>query len=240
MPIHVGKDDFLFVLTGAGISAESGIPTFRGAGGLWEGYRIEEVACPEAWETDPKLVWRFYSWRRQKALACRPNAAHLALAEVERRLGERMVICTQNVDELHEAAGSQRVLHMHGRLFQSRCERCARPPFADTNSYESLAAIPRCACGGRLRPHICWFGEVPFHMEEIFAALERTTVFVSIGTSGAVYPAAAFVHAVRARRPAARTIYVGLEPPQNLPLFAEHHLGKAGELVPKLFGICDL
>jgi NAD-dependent deacetylase len=236
--IDVGESDFLFVLTGAGVSAESGIPTFRGAGGLWEGYRIEEVACPEAWEADPELVWKFYSWRRQKALACRPNPAHVALAEVEKRLGERMVICTQNVDELHEAAGSRRVLHMHGRLFQSRCEKCERPPFPDTNSYETLAAIPRCACGGRIRPHICWFGEVPFHMEEIFAALGRTTVFVSIGTSGVVYPAAAFVQSVRAR--CGKTVYIGLEAPENLPLFAERYLGKARELVPRLLAISDL
>ncbi len=230
----MGPDDFLFVLTGAGISAESGIPTFRGAGGLWEGYRIEEVACPEAWAADPELVWKFYSWRRQAALPCRPNPAHLALASLERQLGDQMIICTQNVDELHEAAGSERVLHMHGKLFQSRCDRCPRAPFPDTNSYETFAAIPHCDCGGRIRPHICWFGEMPFHLQEIADALDRCTIFLSIGTSGAVYPAAAFVAQVRNRIPRARSVYVGLEPPENLPLFDEHHLGKAGELVPKL------
>src|SRR6202453_4874044 len=151
--------DRLFVLTGAGISAESGLATFRGSGGLWNGYRVEEVATPEAWEADPALVWKFYSMRRRDATAAEPNAAHRALARLEDRLGERLFLCTQNVDDLHERGGSRRVHHMHGSLFESRCVECERP-FADRAEYE--AELPVCAqCGAVVRPHIVWFGEVP-------------------------------------------------------------------------------
>ncbi len=234
--IQLTAQDRLFVLTGAGISAESGIPTFRGAGGLWRNYRIEEVASPVAWRRDPEMVWQFYSWRRKTALPCRPNAAHAVLAELERRLGERMLICTQNVDELHEQAGSRRVLHMHGRLFRSRCEReCGRPAFADTRCYQKLAEIPRCECGGRIRPDICWFGEMPFHLDEVFDELERCTVFVCVGSSGVVEPAASFVRKVRIR-PGKRAHYVGPEEPANRDAFDECFWGKAGEVLPGLFG----
>src|SRR6201985_325103 len=128
--MRLTASDHLFVLTGAGISAESGLATFRGSGGLWNGYRVEDVATPEAWEADPELVWRFYSMRRRDALAAQPNAAHAALAHIEQKLGDRFYLCTQNVDDLHERAGSQRIHHMHGTLFQSRCVRCGEP-FAD-------------------------------------------------------------------------------------------------------------
>src|ERR1700759_470665 len=128
--------DRLFVLTGAGISAESGLATFRGSGGLWTGYRVDQVATPEAWEADPALVWRFYSMRRRDALAAQPNPAHLALAKIEALLAENFFLCTQNVDDLHERGGSQRIHHMHGTLFQSRCVRCGEP-FADQSFYES-------------------------------------------------------------------------------------------------------
>jgi NAD-dependent deacetylase len=223
--------DHLFVLTGAGVSAESGLSTFRDSGGLWDNYRIEDVATPEAWRRDPHLVWHFYSMRRQAAEAAKPNPAHLALAALERSLADRLFLCTQNVDNLHEQAGSQRVLHMHGELFKSRCESCSRPPFSDASLYEPPAELPRCSCGARIRPHICWFGEMPFALDRIFEALDRCTVFLAIGTSGTVEPAASF--AAHAKRHA-RTIYVGPEPPSNRYLFDEICLGKAGELLPSL------
>jgi len=158
--LTVSSTGRVFILAGAGVSAESGIPTFRGVGGLWRNYRIEEVASPEAWNRDPRLVWEFYSMRRRVAAAAKPNPAHFALAKLEDALQERLFVCTQNVDNLHEQAGSRSVVHMHGELFKSRCDICRRLPFHDTNIYDSPAELPRCACGGRIRPHICWFGEV--------------------------------------------------------------------------------
>src|ERR1700722_4558334 len=180
--MRLSANDHLFVLTGAGISAESGLATFRGSGGLWNGYRVEDVATPEAWEADPELVWRFYSMRRRDALEAQPNAAHRALAEIEERLGERFYLCTQNVDDLHERAGSRRIHHMHGSLFQSRCERCDEP-FADQKIYESASELPMCErCGQSVRPHIVWFGEVPLDMEGIYRKLNRATVLLVVGT----------------------------------------------------------
>jgi NAD-dependent deacetylase len=223
----------VFVLTGAGISAESGIQTFRDAGGLWEQHRFEDVASPEGWDADADLVWRFYAARRAQAGTCQPNAAHRALAALERTVGDRLFLCTQNVDDLHEKAGNGRVVHMHGELMKSRCESCSRPPFDDL---EAHAAIPRCECGARIRPHIVWFGEMPFALERIHAALEACDVFVAIGSSGAVYPAAGFVREVRARAgSAATTIYVGPEAPDNAAMFDECRLGTATEVVPRLF-----
>ena len=203
----------VFVLTGAGISAESGIRTFRDSNGLWEEHRVEDVASPEGFARDPRLVWRFYAARRKQALVCEPNAAHVALAKVEQRLGDRLLLCTQNVDHLHEKAGSKSVQHMHGELFKTRCETCERAPFHDESIPEE---VPRCGeCGGQLRPHIVWFGEVPFGLDALLAELERCDVFMTVGSSGAVYPAAGFVAWVRRRRPSARTIYVGLERPRR-------------------------
>jgi NAD-dependent deacetylase len=230
--IRIAAEDRVFVLTGAGVSAESGLPTFRGAGGLWRGYRAEDVASIDAWERDPLLVWQFYSMRRKAHGGKQPNPAHGALAKLEAALGERLFLCTQNVDRLHEQAGSRRVVHMHGRLFQSRCDNCARPPFEDENTYEDQ--VPLCACGGRIRPHICWFGEMPYELERISAALERCTIFLAVGTSGVVYPAAALVAQARARG-TVRTYYVGPEEPANRALFDECLSGKAGELLPRLF-----
>jgi NAD-dependent deacetylase len=227
--LAISPHDRLFVLTGAGVSAESGIPTFRGVNGLWRNYRIEEVASPDAWRRDPRLVWEFYSMRRRVASAAKPNPAHFALAELERRLEDRLFLCTQNVDNLHEQAGSKRVAHMHGELFKSRCDTCSRPPFRDTNIYEPPAEIPQCDCGGRIRPHICWFGEVPFDLDRIFRALDECTVFIAAGTSGVVEPAASFVAHVNGR---ARTIYIGAEEPANASSFTECHLGQAGEILP--------
>lgn len=234
--IEIGPADHVFVLTGAGVSAESGLPTFRDNGGLWNGYRIEEVATPSAWEEDAERVWRFYSMRRRDAQQCHPNPAHIALADLERALGERFFLCTQNVDPLHERAGSTRLIHMHGELFRSRCESdCGRSDFADEGIYESEAQIPRCACGARIRPHIVWFGEVPMEMDRIFEELESCTVLMVIGSSGTVYPAAGFVQ--WARRSGARTVYVGPERPLNSEVFTEVILGKAGEVLPGLFRI---
>ena len=249
--VEISGEDRVFVLTGAGISAESGIPTFRGAGGLWGNYRFEEVASREAWRRAPQLVWEFYSMRRRVARAAKPNLGHFALEALERSLKDRLFLCTQNVDNLHEQAGSQRAVHMHGELFKSRCDRyplgtdlpdgraeeggaarCHRPPFTDIETYEPPAAIPRCHCGGKIRPHICWFGELPYHLEEISRALDDCTVFVAIGTSGLVEPAASFAAHVRRR---ARSFYVGLEEPANRTAFTKCFTGKSGDLLPLRF-----
>ena len=225
--------DRLFVLTGAGISAESGLATFRGSGGLWNGHRVEDVATPEAWESNPALVWRFYSQRRTDALAAQPNAAHRALTEIEQRLGAAngsFFLCTQNVDDLHERAGSRRIHHMHGSLFQSRCIRCNRP-FPDQFLYET--ALPICqTCSAPVRPHIVWFGEIPLDMDTIYIELDRATTLLVVGTSGAVYPAAGFVHIARSHN--IRTIYIGPEEPQNAEAFNEILLGTATQVLPSL------
>jgi len=227
----ISPDDRVFVLTGAGVSAESGIPTFRGVNGLWRNYRIEEVASPLTWARDPRLVWEFYSMRRRIAAAAKHNRSHIALAGLEQKLQERFFLCTQNVDDLDEQAGTKHVVHMHGELYKSRCDTCSRPPFRDTNTYDPPAEIPRCECGGRIRPHICWFGEVPFALDRIFRALDECTVFIAVGTSGVVEPAASFAAHVSGR---ARTIYVGAEEPANASAFTECHLGRAGEVLPML------
>jgi len=230
--INLTAEDRVFVLTGAGVSAESGLPTFRGAGGMWRGYRVEDVASPAAWARDPLMVWQFYSMRRKVHAEKHPNAGHIALAKLEEALGDRLFLCTQNVDKLHEEAGSRRVVHMHGRLFQSRCDACARAPFEDANTYEQQ--VPRCECGGQIRPHICWFGETPFEMDLIGRELQRCSVFMAVGTSGVVYPAAAFAaQARRGRR--VRTYYLGPEEPANRMMFDECLLGAAGELLPRQF-----
>jgi NAD-dependent deacetylase len=226
------RDDRLFILTGAGISAESGLATFRGSRGLWNGYRVEEVATPEAWHANPKLVWQFYSMRRHDALAAQPNAAHAALAEIEQKLGDRFYLCTQNVDDLHERAGSRRIHHMHGTLFQSRCVHC-NIPFPDIALYETTADLPTCPkCSGAVRPHIVWFGEVPFDMEGIYRELGRATILIVIGTSGSVYPAAGFVGVANQRN--IRTVYVGPEAPVNADAFDEILLGAATEVLPRI------
>lgn len=230
--MRLTRSDRLFVLTGAGISAESGLATFRGSGGLWNGYRVEEVATPEAWQADPALVWNFYSMRRQDARAAQPNAAHLALAALERQLGDRFYLVTQNVDDLHERAGSTRVHHMHGALTLSRCVACD-DPFPDPSLYTDPENLPACTdCGEPIRPHIVWFGEVPLDLDTIFAELNRATVLLVIGTSGAVYPAAAFVRLAKQR--GMRTIYVGPEKPLNAEAFDQILLGPATEVLPNL------
>jgi NAD-dependent deacetylase len=234
--IEIAKTDRVFVLTGAGISAESGLPTFRASDGLWAGNRIEDVCTPEAWERNPELVWKFYSARREQGALARPNPAHVALAELEARLGNRFFLCTQNVDDLHERAGSVRLLHMHGELNKARCEReCGRAPVDDRTIYESLAEVGRCACGGRLRPHIVFFGEIPLEMDRIQEEIGKATVMVVVGTSGSVYPAANFVH--WARQNGARTVYIGPEAPLNATAFTQVVEGKAGAALPGLFKV---
>jgi len=228
--MRLSPHDRLFVLTGAGISAESGLATFRGSGGLWNGHRVEEVATPEAFEINPALVWRFYSMRRRDALAAQPNAAHRTLARIEEQLGDRFYLCTQNVDDLHERAGSRRIHHMHGTLFMSRCTRC-RLTFPDQSVYETT--LPTCKnCGGLIRPHIVWFGEIPLDMDAIYRELDRATVLLVVGTSGSVYPAAGFAHIARQRR--ARTIYIGPEQPLNVEAFDQIMLQPATQALPSL------
>lgn len=234
--IILTPQDRVFVLTGAGISAESGLPTFRAEDGLWAGHRVEEVCTAEAWVRNPEKVWLFYAERRAAGLTAKPNPAHIALAELEAQLGDRFFLCTQNVDTLHEAAGSKRLVHMHGQLDRARCEKdCGRPPIVDNTVYKTLAEVPRCACGGRLRPHIVFFGEMPLAMDFIEAKIAQSTVMVVIGTSGSVYPAAGFVN--WAERQGARTIYIGPERPLNASSFTEIVLGKAGEVMPGLFTV---
>jgi NAD-dependent deacetylase len=240
--IHISVHDRVFVLTGAGISAESGIPTFRDSDGLWSGYRVEDVATPEAWEADPELVWRFYSMRRRDAEQCEPNPAHHALAALEAQIGERLFLCTQNVDDLHERAGFRNLVHMHGELFSSRCEsNCGEPAFIDRNVYESTAQIPAGTCGAQIRPNIVWFGEYPLEMDRIMREIDRCSVMIVVGTSGNVHPAASFVHWANQRNLSGtsrvRTYYVGPENPLNASAFTEVILGKAGEVLPKLFTV---
>lgn len=240
-PIPLGDDASLLVLTGAGVSAESGVPTFRDANGLWEKYPVVRVASPEGFAADPALVWRFYSQRRARAKGVVPNAGHVAIAEVEWRLGERFLLVTQNVDGLHRQAGSARMVEMHGNLFRTRCSRCARPPFEDATVYAD-GTVPTCdACGAFLRPDIVWFGEMiaTDDMARIEAFVNRATTsgpltFVAAGTSGVVYPAAGMVNAVRAR--GADTWLVNAEPANNASQFAHFVEGKSGEVLPVLLG----
>jgi NAD-dependent deacetylase len=240
--IGIGPQTRLLVLTGAGVSAESGLPTFRGAGGLWEGHPVQQVATPEAFESDPALVWRFYSKRRRDAHTVSPNPGHHALVEVERRMGERFLLVTQNVDELHRRAGSRRLIEIHGRLFQTRCSRCAREPFDDEGEYlGELPVCGHCAERGRealLRPHIVWFGEGldPRHFAEIEAFLAgaegQDLVFLAAGTSGTVYPAAGFVDL--ARSAGATTWLVNAEAADNAGRFQHFVEGPSGEVLPRL------
>lgn len=221
----------IVVLTGAGISAESGVPTFRGVDGLWEGHRIEDVASPGGFARDPEMVHRFYNARRARLTdgSVVPNPAHLALAKLGRARGIELLLVTQNIDDLHERAGSPEVRHLHGELLKSRCKACG----AVAVCREDLSRASICAaCGGIdcLRPHVVWFGELPFGVDEISAALARADLFVSIGTSGQVYPAAGFV--TWARQAGVPTLEINLEPSATHGAFDESRHGKAGELVP--------
>jgi NAD-dependent deacetylase len=219
----------IFILTGAGISAESGLATFRGPDGLWEGHRVEDVATPEAFARDPALVQKFYDLRREQLRQVEPNAAHRALARLDAEWPGELLIVTQNVDDLHERAGARRVLHMHGELRSAWCLACdGRTRWEDELS--SGPTCPSCGAAGRLRPDIVWFGEMPYGMDRIDTALMEADLFVSIGTSGAVYPAAGYVQTARYLR--TPTLEINLEPSQGSYFFDQSRIGRAGELVP--------
>ncbi|MDP7641880.1 MAG: NAD-dependent protein deacylase [Alphaproteobacteria bacterium] len=222
----------IVVLTGAGISAESGIETFRDKGGVWERNRIEDVATPEAFDKDPPRVHEFYNARRRAlgAANIQPNAAHKALALLEERLPSRVLIVTQNIDDLHERAGSCNLIHMHGELLKARCAECGevRP---QTDDLGTEAQCLHCDRKGAMRPHVVWFGEMPFEQDRIAEALDDCALFISIGTSGSVYPAAGFVHEVRMSGQA-HTVELSLEPSSGESLFAERHYGPASRIVP--------
>jgi len=237
----------IVILTGAGISAESGLQTFRAADGLWEGHRVEDVATPEAFVRDPALVHQFYDARRARLGEVEPNAAHLALARLDADWPGELLIVTQNVDDLHERAGARRLLHMHGELKRGWCLACdERSPWEREMSLQTVCVersrdaprqrpstslgtngndCPSCASKGQVRPDIVWFGEMPYEMEAIEAALMECDLFVSIGTSGAVYPAAGFVQTAKYR--GAKTLEINLEPSQGSSFFDERRYGLA-------------
>ncbi|MFM9853091.1 MAG: NAD-dependent deacylase [Sphingomonadaceae bacterium] len=218
----------IVILTGAGVSAESGIDTFRAKEGLWEKHRIEDVATPEAFARDPDLVFRFYDMRREAIQRAEPNAAHWALAALDAQWDGELLIVTQNVDDLHERAGAKRLIHMHGEHLSAWCLACdVRSVWRVTLS--DRPPCPVCAASA-LRPDIVWFGEMPYRMDEIEAAIVRCDLFVSIGTSGAVYPAAGYVRT--ARHYGARTLELNLDPSMGSVHFDESRMGKAGDLVP--------
>jgi NAD-dependent deacetylase len=218
----------IVILTGAGVSAESGLGTFRDAGGLWARHDLEEVATPQGYARDPALVHAFYNARRANCLSARPNAAHRALARLEAEWPGEVVLVTQNIDDLHERAGQARVIHMHGELLRALCAACDHrwpaPP-----EMSPATACPACG-GAAARPDVVWFGEIPYRMDEIAAHLERAGLFVAIGTSGTVYPAAGFVQ--EAADAGARTLELTLDRSEVAGLFEESRSGKATELVP--------
>ena len=220
----------IVILTGAGISAESGLATFRGPDGLWEGHRVEDVATPEAFARDPALVQAFYDARRARLKEVEPNAAHLALARLDAQWPGELLIVTQNVDDLHERAGAKRVLHMHGELRSAWCLACGGRTGWEADLRDH-PPCPECGQAGRMRPDIVWFGEMPYQMERIDRALMDADLFVSIGTSGAVYPAAGFVQT--ARYCGAHTLEMNLEPSLGSYHFHESRTGPAGRLVPQ-------
>ncbi|MEQ9917555.1 Sir2 family NAD+-dependent deacetylase [Pectobacterium aroidearum] len=226
------KKPRVVVLTGAGISAESGIRTFRAADGLWEEHRVEDVATPEGFQRNPELVHEFYNARRRQLQQPEivPNAAHLALANLEAMLEDNFLLITQNIDNLHERAGSKRVIHMHGELLKVRCSQSGQI----VEWTDDLAAGERCHCcqfPAPLRPHVVWFGEMPLHMDKIYHALSQADYFIAIGTSGHVYPAAGFVH--EAHSHGAYTLELNLEPSQVESQFDEKIHGPASTVVPE-------
>lgn len=220
----------IVILTGAGISAESGIQTFRAADGLWEEHRIEDVATPEAFQRDPAMVHRFYNMRRRRLLESDVDAndAHRALGRLQRELPGQVLIVTQNIDDLHERGGATDVLHMHGELLQSWCLACDAK-VSTRDDVDTTSVCPACGAVGRLRPDIVWFGEIPYEMDRIQTELAQAEIFVSIGTSGLVYPAAGFVQFATAM--GAHTVELNLEPTPGM--FAEVHRGPATVVVPE-------
>ena len=227
------KGKKVVILTGAGISAESGVRTFRDNDGLWENHRVEEVATPGAWIRDPSLVWRFYQARRNQLLNVDPNPAHLALADLESRIGS-LTLITQNVDDLHERGGSTEVIHMHGSLRSLRCERsgCSENRMDKEDLGDDYVFCGCCSEPSRMRPDIVWFGEIPMGMEAIYRDVEECEVFIVIGSSGHVYPAAGLVNLANSH--GAHTILVNYELPINGGDFDEIPIGRAGEILPGL------
>ncbi len=224
----------IVILTGAGISAESGIATFRDKNGLWENHDVMEVASPDGFRRDPELVYRFYNERRKQLQSgeVHPNIAHQALARLESEYSGNITVITQNVDNLHERGGSQNVLHMHGELLKVRCQR-TRLVYEEHGSIDSNSICQCCNLGGTLRPHIVWFGEVPMHMDKIETLLREADLFLSIGTSGQVYPASMFVQMAKLDNEC-MTIEANLEKTQISWNFDKSILGKAGDIVPTL------
>lgn len=232
MTPEVMNKPVVVVLTGAGISAESGIRTFRAADGLWEEHRVEDVATPEGFARNPQLVQEFYNARRRQLQQpeIKPNAAHLALARLEEALGDRFLLVTQNIDNLHERAGSKNVVHMHGELLKVCCSQSGQV-LEWTGDVTPGDKCHCCQFPAPLRPHVVWFGEMPLGMDRIYEALARADVFIAIGTSGHVYPAAGFVH--EAKLQGAHTVELNLEPSQVGSEFEEKHYGLASQVVPE-------
>jgi NAD-dependent deacetylase len=219
----------IVILTGAGISAESGLGTFRDAGGLWAQYDLADVATPEGYARNPGLVLDFYNARRTNCRGAAPNAAHAAIARLQRDYPGRVTLETQNIDDLHERAGSAQLIHMHGRIMQALCAECGHQwGWAGDMALDDICQS--CAMVGSVRPDVVWFGEMPYHMETIWARIADCDLFAAIGTSGAVYPAAGFV--TDARHRGARTLEINLEPSENAAFFDDCRLGPASETVP--------
>jgi NAD-dependent deacetylase len=223
------KPTRIVILTGAGISAESGVDTFRDKGGIWSKVDYRDVATPEGFARNPGRVHEFYNERRRGLRAIEPNAAHFALARLEREFSGNVMLVTQNIDDLHERAGSTRLIHMHGELARSLCTRCGtRTPWQE--DMDAFSVCESCGGTGHVRPDVVWFGELPYQMERISAAIALCDLFISIGTSGNVYPAAGFVE--EAKFAGAHTVELNLEPSEGRSHFAEAHYGKATEIVP--------
>jgi NAD-dependent deacetylase len=228
----MGMSTPIVILTGAGVSAESGIRTFRAADGLWEEHRIEDVATPEGYAANPRLVHSFYNDRRRllESGSVHPNPAHLALARLEAEWRGDVRLVTQNIDDLHERAGSRNVIHMHGELLKMRCEACDTV-HGISGDLDVDSRCPHCSVAGSVRPHVVWFGEMPLQLDQIFESLNGCGLFAAIGTSGNVYPAAGFVQEARAA--GARTVEINLEPSAVSTSFDDVRVGRASEQVPR-------
>ncbi|MGU9950790.1 MAG: Sir2 family NAD+-dependent deacetylase [Gammaproteobacteria bacterium WSBS_2016_MAG_OTU1] len=227
----------IVALTGAGVSAESGLQTFRAADGLWENHRIDDVATPEGFARDPQLVHQFYNARRRQLAEVTPNAAHHTLADFEKNYDGDFFLVTQNIDDLHERAGSQNIAHMHGELKKMICQHCKQQsPINDDMTGEDKC--PACHKSGGLRPDIVWFGEMPYHMEQIMDALAQCDLFISLGTSGNVYPAAGFVQ--QAHATGAECVELNLEPSAGAQHFNRAFYGKATEVVADFFATLQM
>ncbi|HOZ01752.1 MAG TPA: NAD-dependent deacylase [Candidatus Syntrophosphaera sp.] len=229
--MQITRNTRLLVLTGAGISAESGISTFRDKGGLWENHRMEDVATPEAFARDPRMVWRFYKARYEHSLQAKPNPAHFALVDLEKQLDRNFHLITQNIDNLHTLAGNRDPIEMHGSLRRCFCTGCDAHYAMEEIDLEP--EIPLCAaCGAPLRPDVVWFGEMPYHLDRIDSLLKNCDVFLLVGTSGVVYPAAGFV--MTAKYLGAHTLAINPDASSKTEAIDEFHLGKAGEVLPRL------